>query len=264
MEERITLEVDKGVAHVQLARPSKRNGLDAAMFEALIRVTDELRARKDVRAVVLSGAGSVFCAGLDFQSFMGSGMEAIEALLERGDRPANRAQQVVLGWREVPVPVIAAIHGAALGGGLEIALGADLRYVTADTRLSVMELKYGLIPDMGLTQTLLRLVRDDVARELVFSARTVNGTEAVQLGLATRVVEDPLASAFETARQIAGQSPHAIRAAKRLLNEAPDLSSAAALKLETELQRPLLGSPNQLEAVSAAFTRRPAEFQDPD
>ncbi len=264
MAERVQLSVDGAIARVLLARPEKRNGLDPAMFEALCACSEELRARRDIRAVVLSGAGPVFSAGLDFLAFAEAGPTAIERLLERGEAVANRAQQAVLGWRDLPMPVIAAIHGAALGGGMEIALGADLRYVTADAKLSLMEVKYGLIPDMATTQTLLRLVRDDVARELIFSARVLDGAEAVRLGLASRVCEDPLAAALETAGQIASRSPHAVRAAKRLLNEAPGLSPRAALALETALQRPLLGSPNQLEAVAAAFARRAPLFVDPE
>ncbi|MGB8225025.1 MAG: enoyl-CoA hydratase-related protein, partial [Polyangiales bacterium] len=161
-------------------------------------------------------------------------------------------------------PVIAAVHGTAFGGGLQIALGADLRYVTADAQLSIMEIKWGLIPDMSITQTLLKLVPIDVAKELTFTGRIVSGTEAVALGLATKVADDPLTSALDTAKLIASKSPHAIRAGKALLGDAPGMSRADALELETTLQVALLGSPNQVEAVQANMMKREPSFKDPD
>ncbi|HEU4535957.1 MAG TPA: enoyl-CoA hydratase-related protein, partial [Polyangiaceae bacterium] len=167
-------------------------------------------------------------------------------------------------WSEVPVPVIAAVHGVAFGGGLQLALACDVRFVSPDAQLSVMEVRYGLVPDMSATQTLLRLVRPDVARELMYTGRVVGGDEAVAIGLATRASASPLDDALALARTIAGQSPHAIRAAKRLCDEAPGLDVAAAFRLETDLQVALLGSPNQAEAVQAALTKRAASFRDPD
>jgi enoyl-CoA hydratase/carnithine racemase len=265
MADRAQTTIDDGVAHVRLSRPEKRNGLDLAMFHALLEAGETLAGDKTVRAVVLSGEGPGFCAGLDFAWFMSAGPEAWRALDERqGNGGANAAQRVTLIWQEVPVPVIAAVHGFAFGGGLQLALGADLRYVTADAKLSVMEIKWGLIPDMGLTQTLLRLVPLDVAKELTFTGRLVSGSEAAARGLATRVCADPLEEALATARELAGKSPHALRAGKRLLNEAPALCRAEALALETELQVGLLMSPNQLEAVQANMMKRPARFVDPE
>jgi len=162
----------------------------------------------------------------------------------------------------VPVPVIAAVHGAALGGGLQLALACDMRLVAPDANLSVMEIRYGLIPDMTASQTLLRLVRPDVAKELMFTGRVVTGEEAARIGLATRVCADPLAESRELARTIAAQSPDAIRAAKKLCDRTPGMSVASALKLETELQLGLLGTPNQMAAVQAAMTKQPARFED--
>jgi enoyl-CoA hydratase/carnithine racemase len=188
-----------------------------------------------------------------------------EKLLHRGpESPANLAQRVAWVWTEVPVPVLAAIHGPAFGGGLQIALGADLRYARPDAQLSVMEIKYGLVPDMSISKTLPRLVGIDVAKELTFTGRIVSGTEALALGLVTRVVDDPLATALETAREIASKSPQAIRAAKALFNEGPSMSPRDAFELETELQLALLGSPNQREAVMASFQSRAAKFDDPE
>lgn len=263
MSDRVLLSLDGGVATVTLNRADKRNGLDLAMFEALIEVGESLRSNNSVRAVVLHGAGVAFCAGLDFKWFMSNPTEG-RHLLERSESsPANLAQRVAWIWQEVPVPVIAAVHGYAFGGGLQIALAADIRYVAADAKLSVMEIEYGLVPDMSITQTLLRVAPMDRAKELVFTGRIVSGVEAVDLGLATKVCGDPLAEATETATGIASKSPHAIRAGKALLNRAPALTSAEALELETELQLGLLGSENQLEAVQARMMKREPAFKDP-
>ncbi|MDF1565993.1 MAG: crotonase/enoyl-CoA hydratase family protein [Deltaproteobacteria bacterium] len=264
MTDRVQLTLEDHVATVRLSRPDKLNALDGPMFEGLIEAGEKLLAEKSLRAVVLHGEGRAFCAGLDFASVMAS-PDLIPRLLGRDEKsPANLVQRIAWIWQELPVPVIAAVHGVCFGGGLQIALGADLRYVAADAELSVMEIKWGLIPDMSISVTLPRLVPLDVAKELTFTGRKVPGSEAVQLGLATRVCEDPLAEALETARLIASKSPHAIRAGKRLLNEAPAMSVADALVLETELQMTLLGSPNQMEAIQANMMKRDPEFADPE
>lgn len=262
---RVTVTIDNGVAEVRLNRPDKRNGLDLPMFTGLIAAGEQVAADKRVRAVVLSGEGKAFCAGLDWGAFMAMGPDGAAALLERGAAsPANVAQRACWVWAEVPVPVIAAIHGAAVGGGLQLALACDIRIAAADAQLSVMEVRYGLVPDMSASKTLLRLVRPDIARELMYTGRQVSGEEGARIGLVTRLAEDPLAAARELARTLAAQSPHAIRAAKRLCNEAPDLDVAKAFVRETELQLGLLGSPNQFEAVQAVLGRRPPQFSDPE
>ena len=264
MSERVQLSIDNQVATVRMSRPEKRNALDADMFDGLIRMGERIIADKSVRAVVLHGEGKAFCAGLDFASFMGS-PDLMQKLLSRGDKsPANMAQRAGWIWQEVQVPVIAAIHGFAFGGGLQIALGADIRYATADAQFSVMEIKWGLIPDMSITQTLPALVPLDVAKELTFTGRIVSGTEARELGLVTKISEDPLADALQTAKLIATKSPHAIRAGKTLLRDAPGMSRADALKLETALQVTLLGSPNQMEAVQANMSKRDPDFKNPE
>jgi enoyl-CoA hydratase/carnithine racemase len=261
MTERVSIEIGGGVADVRLNRPEKRNALDAAMFAALIEAGKRVAADKSVRAVVLSGEGLGFCAGLDFKSFLGG---SGGTLLTREDGSlANRAQRAAFVWQEVPVPVIAAIHGVAFGGGLQIALGADIRYAAPDAQLSVMEIRWGLVPDMSGTQTLRHLVRLDVAKELTFTGRIVSGTEAEQLGLVTRVVDAPREAALATARDIAGRSPDAIRSSKQLLNAADLVSLEEGLLLEEKLQRALLGSPNQMEAVMANMEKRAPVFRDP-
>jgi enoyl-CoA hydratase/carnithine racemase len=269
MSDRVTVSVQDGVADVRLNRPEKLNALDLPMFQALVETGRALARDRSLRAVVLSGEGRAFCAGLDmgaFQAMAGGGSGGGPNLLARDDggSPANFAQAAAWVWTEVPVPVIAAVHGVAFGGGLQVALGADLRLVAPDARLSVMEIKWGLVPDMSGTQTLRRLVRLDVAKELTFTGRIVEGPEAVALGLATRVEADPRAAALALAREIAGRSPDAIRAGKRLLDEAWRLPVAEGLALEERLQRGLIGRPNQVEAVRANLEKRAPRFADPE
>ncbi len=263
--ERVVVTVSDHVAHVRLNRPDKRNGLDLPMFEAIIAAGERVGAEPGVRAVVLSGEGRAFCAGLDWGAFLALGPEGGRKLLARdvAGSPANLAQRACWIWREIAVPVVAAVHGAAFGGGLQLALAADLRIVAPDAQLSLMEVRYGLVPDMTATKTLCRLVRPDVARELVYTARIVGAAEAVAIGLATRVSERPLEDALALAAEIAGRSPDAVRAAKRLLDQAPDLGVADAFGLETALQLTLLGTPNQAEAVQATMGQRAASFRDP-
>ena len=241
--ERVTIAVDGHVADVRMTRADKHNGLDWRMFVALNEALDELGSMEDVRVVVLSGEGPSFCAGLDFKSFAegngdlaGDGFERVEGSI------ANYAQRVAYGWRELDAPVIAALRGACIGGGLQIALGADIRLAAGDVKLSVREVNFGLIPDMSLWQTLPRLVRDDVARELTYTARMVEADEALELGLVTRIADDPLGAAQALAAQIAEQSPDAIRRAKRVATEVPKLSAPDGLALEEELQRELIGN----------------------
>lgn len=265
MTQRVSIEQDGGVAHVRMNRPDKLNALDAEMFEGLIRAGRTVASDAKVRAVVLSGEGRAFCAGLDFASFMAMGDGGGPSLLERGDdSPANRAQRAGWVWQEVPVPVIAAVQGYAFGGGLQIALGADIRLVAPDVQMSVMEIKWGLIPDMSGTQTLRHLVRLDVAKELTFTGRRVGADEAVALGLATRVAENPLEEALKVAGEIASKSPHAIRAGKRLLNASGMVGLEEGLRIEEREQMQLIGSKNQLEAVQSNMQKRAAEFEDPD
>jgi enoyl-CoA hydratase/carnithine racemase len=259
----VTVEVAAGVARVQLARPEKHNALDLATFRALRAAQQRLRRDPSVRAVILSGAGPSFCSGIDLAAFA-AGPTAIEALIDRPeDEVANLAQTAALGWRELPVPVIAAIHGACFGGGLQIALGADVRIAAPDARLSVMEVALGLVPDMAISQTLPRLLRADVALELSLSGRVLGGAEAAEVGLVTGVSGDAVGDAEALAAEIARRSPHAVRAVKRLLTEAWGGPAETSLRLETELMRGLLGTPNQREAVRAALAKEEPRFEDP-
>ncbi|MBR0552829.1 crotonase/enoyl-CoA hydratase family protein [Stakelama marina] len=260
VEQRVTIAIDGGVADVRLARPDKLNALDPAMFDAIAGAIDALSNQADLRAVVLSGEGRAFCAGLDMAS-MASGGSGTN-LLERSHGEANRAQQVAWGWRTLPVPVIAAVHGIAFGGGLQIMSGADIRFAAPETRLSVMEMKWGIVPDMAGFALWRGLVRDDILRELTYTAREFDSVEALSMGFATHVVDDPHASALALAKDIAARNPHAIRAAKRLANGAADLDAAAILCAESEEQAKLLRSPNQVEAVRANMEKRRPDFAD--
>jgi enoyl-CoA hydratase/carnithine racemase len=267
MSKRVVYTIEDGVADVRLNRPEKMNALDPAMFQAITETGKELAMNKSLRAVVLSGEGKAFCAGLDFMSFQamaGSDREKLNQDLFKADTdsPANYAQQPAFVWHLLPVPVIAAVHGVAFGGGLQIALGADIRLVAPDARLSVLEIKWGLVPDMGGTQLLRHLIRLDVVKELTYTGRIVSGPEAVALGLATRVSENPYEEAKALAREIASKSPDAIRADKKLLNASGLVSVAEGLKMEADLQRTVIGQPNQVEAVLANMGKRVPKFRD--
>jgi enoyl-CoA hydratase/carnithine racemase len=255
---------------VRMTRADKRNALDNAMFTALAAAGERLKTEPGVRVVVLSGEGSSFCAGLDFAT--------MSALAGGGERPAaaegnpgqmqegaitHLGQQVCWVWQEVPVPVIAAVHGHAIGGGIQVALGADIRIVHPDTQMSVREIHWGLVPDMTGTMMLSQLVRADVAKELVLTARMFDGREAHALGIATRLSDHPYDDAMAMAREIAGRSPDAVRAGKALLNGLFNQGAAEQFAAERKYIGSLIGRPNQMEAVMSNFEKRPANFIDP-
>jgi len=251
-------------------RVDKMNALDNAMFEALVGAGERLKTEKGVRAVVLSGEGRAFCAGLDMGNFgrmaegpRGRSTTATDGELgARSHGPANRAQYACWVWRDLPVPVIAAVHGVAFGGGFQVALGADMRYVTPDARMAVMEIKWGLVPDMAGTQLMRHLAREDIVRELTYTGRIFSGEEAFQYGFATRVCADPRAEALATAHEIAAKNPDAVRAAKRILNDAVLVDPKTGLTQESVEQGKLIGSPNQVEAVMSNLQTRAANFID--
>ena len=268
MEQRIRITMTDGVADVRLSRPDKMNALDQAMFDALVETGSSLVRQPGLRAVVISGEGRAFCAGLDMGRFaqMAGPAEAGSIAsneLRLGTRShgiANASQYAVMVWQDIPVPVIAAVHGVAFGGGFQLALGADLRFVAPDTKMSVMEIKWGLVPDMGGTLLMPRLARGDVIRELTFSGRVFSGAEALSMGFATRVCEDPYTAALAFAREVAGRSPHAVRAGKRLMKLMETGDAAAILRTESHEQVRLLGSTNQKEAVVANLQKRAPNF----
>ena len=272
MTDRVTIAIDdQGIADVRLNRPEKMNALDPAMFDGLVDAIAQLNEEKSLRVVVLSGEGRAFCAGLDMASFAGmadrnadkdketpksSGLEGREF----GD--ANKFQQVAWGWHVLPVPVIAAVHGVAFGGGFQIACGADIRFTAPDTRHAIMEMKWGLVPDMAGIPIVRNLARDDVVRELCYTARIFDGAEALEYGFATHLSDDPHADAMILAQDIASKSPDAVRANKRLLNVSRDQHAPEILLEESREQAGVIGTPNQMEAVMSGMAKRPAKFTD--
>ncbi len=258
--DRVTITIEDHIAHVLLDRADKMNALDDAMFEA---AGHHLHNAKGVRCVVLSGAGRSFCAGLDLSSMGKTERWDGAGLTERTHGNANRAQQAAMVWRKLPMPVIAAVHGVCFGGGLQVASGADIRLIAADARLAVMEVKWGLVPDMAGYVLWRGNVRDDVLRELTYTHREFSGLEAVAFGFATRISVDPLADALALAQEIAGKSPTAVRGAKSLSNRTPDMDVDGVLMAESMAQHELMFSRNQMEAVRAGMERRAAEFVDP-
>ncbi len=271
MEDSIRVTRDRGVTHVLLNRPSKKNALNGAMFSGLIDAAHAIAADEEVRAVVISGAGGCFCSGLDFSSFaeMAAGeltadsSEVAEAAEKRSRDGANGAQQIAWLWQELPVPVIAAVEGAAYGGGFHIALGADLRIVAPDARIAFVEITWGLVPDLSGTQALRRLVPLDVAKRLIFTGEPISGSKAYELHLATELADKPTDVAFELARRIADLSPDAVRAAKKLLNASALVPLDEGLANEFRASGALMGSANQIEAVTARLEGRSPRFSNP-
>ncbi len=268
MADRLTIKIEDGVADVRLSRADKMNALDGPMFDALVEAGDQLATDNSVRAVVLSGSGRAFCAGLDFSGFQAmagdgsdSGNTGSIGRVAEG-RITHHAQQACWTWHELPVPVIAAVHGVAFGGGLQLALGADIRIVSPDVRMSVLEIRWGITPDMIATQVLPKLVGSDVAKELTWTGREVNGEEAVRIGLATRVADDPRSAALELAHEISAKSPHAVRGAKHLIDLASYADWATGFAEERRVISSLIGQKNQAEAVHAYFEKRPAVYED--
>ena len=263
MSARLQSTIKDHVADVLLDRPEKHNALDMQMFDDLAASGARLAAEPSVRAVVLTGAGENFCAGIDLSIFSDPA-DAIDpaSMAPQEGSLANRFQRAAFAWREIPVPVICAIHGVAFGGGAQIALGADLRYAAPNAKMSIMEIRWGLIPDLAISVTASNLVREDVLRELAYTGRVVGGTEAMALGLVTAVHDDPLQAARDTAKLIASRSPDAIRAMKTLFNERRDLDAGRSLSLEAKLQSGIIGQPNQAEAVRANIEDREPDFGD--
>jgi enoyl-CoA hydratase/carnithine racemase len=267
MSDRVLVSISDGVADVRFNRPDKRNALDGAQFLAIVEAGEALKQEDGVRAVVLSGEGSSFCAGLDFSGFQSMATGGCAAKADEGSPGVmtdggitHRGQQACWVWHELEVPVIAAVHGHALGGGFQLALAADIRFVHPDTQLSMREVHWGLVPDMTGTWFLARLVRPDVAKELVLTAKIISGTEAGALGVATHVTDTPLDDALALAHEIAGRSPSAIRSAKALLEEAQLNDAATQFAAERQRIGALIGQPHQVEAITANFEKRTPNF----
>ena len=259
---RVSVAYENHIARVTLTRADKMNAMDPDMIDAIIAAGQEVAA-SDARAVVLSGEGNAFCAGLDVMSFSAmAGQDPQDLIMPRTHGDTNRWQEVALVWRRVPVPVIAAIHGVCYGAGFQLAMGADIRIAAPDSTFAVMEMKWGLIPDMGGMVLLPQLARSDVIRQLTYTARPIGADQAERWGLLTSLAEDPVAAAGELAAEIAGKSPSAIRAAKRLI----DLAESGAdretvLMAESQEQADLVGKPDQMEVIAASMQKRAPVFK---
>lgn len=262
MENRVNVNIEEHIAHVELNRPDKMNALDIPMFNAIVEAGKQVSENEEVRVVVLSGKGRAFCAGLDLSNFTPDPeAEMNQSLLPRTHGIANKWQKVAWVWRECPVPVVAAVHGIAYGGGLQIMSGADIKYIHPDTQLSIMESKWGIIPDMSGTQLWRHNVREDVLKELTFTHRKFTGTEAVEYGFGTHVSENPLEDAMNLARKISEVSPSAIVQSKALINKASYLNEKEGLLLESDLQQKIIRQENQMEAVFSQMQKRSANFK---
>ena len=269
MNNALQIHIENHVAHVRLNRPEAHNAIDGAIMNGLLGFAQKMMEPGEVRVIVLSGNGRSFCAGLDMSSFAemssgelsGDSENVAQAMQDISAGGANRAQQIGWLWQEVPIPVIAAVQGAALGGGLNLALGADLRLVHPAAKLGFVEITWGLLPDMSASQSLRRLVTLDRMKELVFTGRKFSGEQALQYGLATELSDNPVDGALAMANTIASRNPDAIRAAKQLLNRCALVDVATGLAEEAATTRQLLGSANQLEAVTAQFEGRAPGFK---
>ncbi|SDW37067.1 crotonase/enoyl-CoA hydratase family protein [Marinobacter mobilis] len=260
--QRVLLDIQQGIATVTLNRPDKYNGLDMAMFDAIAQVAKKLKKDRSVRVVILKGAGEAFCSGLDVGKVMKNPVNFVKLLIKPGRKISNLAQDMGYLWRQVPAPVIAVTHGYCFGGGFQIALGADFRFSTRDCEFSIMESKWGLIPDMSLAVTLRELISIDLAKELTMTARRFNGEEAKAMGLVSRVCDDPLAQAQAFAEELAQRSPDAVAASKLLFNRTWSAPDKTALDWETRLQKKVIGRANQRTAIARNTGKPEQEYQE--
>lgn len=263
MSDRVTITRDGPVATVTMNRPDKLNALDVAQIEAIVAAGATIAATRDIRAVVLTGAGGSFCAGLDVAAMPKiAELARTTGFMSRSHGRSNLFQAAAMTWAELPQPVIAAVTGHAYGGGFQIMLGADFRIAAPDAKFSIMEGKWGLVPDMGGMVLARRLIRGDVLRRLTYTAEVFDAGAALGWGVVTELADDPLARAQALAAMIASRSPDAVRAAKRLISDTEVMGAGDVLLEESAAQEALVGQPNQLEAVMAGFEKRAPKFND--
>ncbi len=260
---RVSVTYENHIAHVRLTRADKMNAVDQDMITAIISAGNEVAA-SDARAVIVSGEGKAFCAGIDISGLSGMiGKDPAELLMPRthGEGTTNQWQEVAMVWSRMDIPVIAAVHGACYGAGIQLALGADIRIASPDAKFAVMEMKWGIVPDMGGMVLLPKLVRTDVLRRMTYTAEPISAEQAERWGIVTEIADDPMAAAQKLAETIAGKSPSAIRAAKRLIGVAETEDAKTVLDAESREQVDLLGKPHQMEVIAATFGKRPAVFK---
>ena len=257
----VLLDIQDNIAIVTLNRPNKYNGLDWAMFSNIIRTIKILRKNKNIRAVILRGNGPAFCSGLDVMSIKKNPLFLLKLLIKPGMTISNAAQNVSYLWRKLPIPVIAVTHGKCYGGGLQIAMGADFRFSTPDCEFSILEAKWGLIPDMAGMLAWREVLRGDVLRDLTYTGRLVQADEAQKIGLITRIEDDPMQAALDYAKEITAHSPDSVAASKLLINHIWTANDKSVLKMETKLQKKVLGRWNQQAAASRNISKHPKEYQ---
>lgn len=257
MPETINLEIRDHIAHLTLNRPDKMNAVSEDLITDLLAATTEI-VTSDARVVLLSGAGKAFCAGLDVSNFQRFITEDLDTLvMDRTHGDANLFQAFTLALYDLPIPVIAALHGPVFGAGMQLAAAADMRIASPDAKLSIMEMKWGLIPDMGGMVTLPQILRADVLKRLTYSHEILSAPDALAVGLVTEVSDDAPQRALELCQNIAAKSPSAVRAAKALIDEAYTLESRAdVLMAESARQRDLIGKSHQMESVMAQMQKR--------
>ncbi|WP_445946472.1 crotonase/enoyl-CoA hydratase family protein [Shewanella sp.] len=245
----VTLEKNQGIAYVTLSRPDKYNALNFDMFKAIDKVIKQLQQDKQLRLVILSGAGGNFSSGLDVKSLNKDPSKALNLLFKWLPGNANLAQRVSLGWQRLPVPVIAVIEGICYGGGMQIVLGADIRIASDNAKLSIMEAKWGLVPDMAGLAGLRQLIGKDQALKLTYTAEVIDAEKAFAIGLVTEVSLEPMARAKALAEQIMQTSPDACAAIKLSINRSWTGSLRSLLSRESVSQVRLLLGKNRLIAA---------------
>lgn len=260
--DRVVVEVAEGIATVKLNRPEKLNGLDQETIRGLLRAARRIASDRSVRVTILCAEGKSFSTGLDFSCLQAKPTFAPWIFVKRPLALMNRAQRLSMAWRDLPTPVIAVISGMCLGGGLQLAMGADFRFASPDAEFSILEISLGLVPDMGGTQMFSELIRIDRLKELALTGEFVTAQRAEEYGLVTRVTEDPMQEAMVLARKLMQRSPDALAATKKLFHANRFGTLRARLRRERWAQLRVLGRPNQKRAMENRGSKDVASFGD--
>lgn len=259
--DRVEVQIKDDIAYVYLNRPDKHNAIDMDMFITIRSTINKLKADRTIRAVIVSGRGEDFCTGLDIKAVMKSKTAPLKLLFKLLPWRANLAQYVSTGWRGVSAPVIMVVHGRCWGGGLQIALGGDIRIAKPDSSIAIMEARWGLIPDMGGTIALKEVVRLDIAKELAMTGKVINGEQALHYGIVTHVDENPYDAATRLAKEICNFSPDAVSATKKLYNKSWWSSPGLALLRESYYQiKILIGKNSRIKAYNQTHQDKPKKF----
>jgi len=259
--QRVKIDIDDQIARVTLVRSEKHNALDMQMFYSIVDAIEKIKKDTSIRAVIVSGDGESFCSGLDVKSVMSNQKNAIKLLWKWWPTFPNLAQKVTIGWRQLDVPVIMALHGKCWGGGMQIALGGDYRIASPDTSLSIMEAKWGLIPDMGGTPGLMENVALDHSMKMAMTAETINAEQAEKIGLITQIAVKPMQAAMELANQLVERSPDTNKRIKKLYHKIWNNQQGNILARETFNQWKIILGKNQKVAVKRALGDTSAKYR---